>query len=125
MTTIMVVEEDRLLRTAIAAYLKMRGYTVREAPNAALALEGLTQEPVSAVLLDTEPAARGLALLKQIRQQPMLAQTPIIAIVATNGGAEALDYLEPGDYVRAPFDMPYLDWTIKKVLARQAELAGA
>lgn len=116
MTTIMVVEEDRLLRTAISAYLRMQGYTVREEPNAALALAGLVQEPASVVLLDTDPAGRGLDLLKQIRKHPGLAQTPVIAIVAADSGAETLDYLEPGAHVRLPFDMQYLDWVLSSLL---------
>ena len=118
MSTIMLIEEDRLLRMAIAAYLTRQGYCVREAPDATLALAHLEQEPVDAILLDTHPEAHGLGLLKQIRSRPTLAHTPLIALVTTDCEAETLDYVEPGDYLRIPFDMPFLDWMLNRLLSR-------
>ena len=117
MSKIMVVEEDRLLRTAIAAYLTRQGHIVWEAIGSVRALEHLEQESVDAILLDTHPTAYGVDLLKQIRNQPALARTPVIALVTTESEIEVLDYVEPGGYVRIPFDMQYLDWMLNRLLS--------
>jgi DNA-binding response OmpR family regulator len=118
MTTIMVIETDRLLRCAIAVYLKRQKYGVLEATDAQSARECLERENVQAILLDTHPEEQSLNLLKHIRSRPSLAQVPIIALITANGLLEALDYLKPGDYLRIPFDMKHLDWLLQKLLAR-------
>jgi DNA-binding response OmpR family regulator len=117
MTTIIVVESNRLLRTAIAQYLKGQGYSVLEAEEAQTALSLLEQKPVQALLLDTHPAPAGTELLRQIRKRPALAQLPVIALVASHLSPEALDYLKPGDYLSIPFDMAHLAWRLKQLLA--------
>jgi two-component system OmpR family response regulator len=115
-TKIVVVESDRLLRTAIAEYLKRQAYTVLEAADAASALLHLEQGAIQAVLLDTHPAAQGTDLLKQIRNRPALAQLPVIALIASHCNLEALDYLKPGDYLSVPFDMQQLANRLKHLL---------
>ena len=122
MTRIVVIEQDRLLRSALVTYLKRQGYEVLEAAHTAFALEYLEREPVEAVVLDAFSGIEGTDLLKQIRTRLSLAQVPILAIVATNCSSEMFDYLEPGDYVRLPFDMPYLGWVLKELLAKHSKL---
>lgn len=118
MSTIVVVEADRHLRSAVTAFLTRQGYVVRETANARSALGILRGESVQAVLLDLYPAPDGETLLKHMRSQPDLACMPVIAMLDTDCG-ELLDYLEPGDYLHIPFDMQHLDWMLKKVLAER------
>ena len=122
MTRIIVVEQDRLLRHALVTYLKRQGYQVLEAALAALALERLECESADAIVLGAFSETEGAEVLRQIRTQLDLAQVPIVAIVAANCSSEMLDYLEPGDYVRIPFDMPFLDWVLKELLAKYPKL---
>jgi DNA-binding response OmpR family regulator len=116
-TTIIVVESDRLLRTAIAEYLKRQGYCAVEVAEAKPALQHLEQGNIQAMLLDTHPAAEGTDLLKQIRNRPTLAQLPVLALIASQGSLEALDYLQPGDYLSLPFEMEHLALRLKRLLA--------
>lgn len=122
MPTIVVLEEDRLLRYALTAYLRQQGYDVREATAPASVMDCLEHECVQAVILDVHPAAQNVELMKQIRSRAELAHMPIIAIIATNSSPEILDYLEPGDYLRIPFDMQHLGWLLRSLLAKQAGL---
>ena len=116
MPTVVVAEADRLLRSAVAAYLKGHGYSVLEAGDALSVLNHLRQANVEAVLLDTHLNSQGVDLLKSIRSQPEWAQIPVVAIVASDYNAETLDYLPPGDYLRVPFDMVLLNWVLENLL---------
>jgi DNA-binding response OmpR family regulator len=116
MPTVVVAEADRLLRSAVAAYLKGQGYSVLEAGDALSVLNHLRQANVEAVLLDTHLNSRGVDLLKSIRSQPEWAQIPVVAIVSSDYNTETLDYLPPGDYLRVPFDMVLLNWVLENLL---------
>jgi DNA-binding response OmpR family regulator len=116
MPTVVVAEADRLLRLAVAAYLKGQGYSVLEAGDALSVLNHLRQANVEAVLLDTHLNSRGVDLLKYIRSQPEWAQIPVVAIVSSDYNTETLDYLPPGDYLRVPFDMVLLNWVLENLL---------
>ena len=118
MPTIVVFEEDRLLRDAIVAYLGRQGYTVLETTASESVIDCLEHESVQAAILDMHPVAEDVELLKQIRSRAELTYMPIIVILNINSSLEVLDYLEPGAYVRLPFDMPYLDWLLKSLLAK-------
>jgi CheY-like chemotaxis protein len=115
--TVVVAEGDRLLRSAVAAYLKNHGYSIIEAGDALSTLDHLRQATVDAVLLDTYLNWQDVDLLKYIRSQPEWACIPIVAIVAADYNIESLDCLRPGDYLRIPFDMPFLDWVLENLLA--------
>ncbi len=117
MPTIIVAEQDRLFRSALVAYLHSHGYSVLEAGDAMSVLNYLRQVPVEVVLLDTCLKLKGADLLKYIRGQPEWAQVPVVAMACSDDGVEWLDYLAPGDYLRTPFDMAYLDWVLQNLLA--------
>ena len=118
MPTVVVFEKDRLLRDAMVAYLKRQGYAVLETTAPASVLNCLEHESVQAAILDVYPAVQGVELLRRIRGRADLAHMPIIAILALTDSLEALEYLEPGEYVRLPFDMPYLEWLLRSLLAK-------
>ena len=118
-STIIVVEENRLLRCAIVANLRRQGYSVLEVISVTSALEFIKQQSAHAVLLDMHPLAESADLLRQMRSLPILAQLPVVAMVAANSSLDALDYLDPGMWLRLPFDMQFLDWLLKKLLAQQ------
>jgi DNA-binding response OmpR family regulator len=123
MPTVILLETDRLLYTAIAAFLTRQGYDVREAASARSALHILQGESVQAILLDPYPAPDGETLLRRIRSRPDLARIPVIAMLGVECG-EILDYLKPGDHLHIPFEMQHLDWLLRKLLA-EAKNASA
>jgi DNA-binding NtrC family response regulator len=77
--TVLVVEDESLIRWAVAEALRAAGHAVLEAPDAATALRIVAEaaHPVDAVLLDLRlPDSSDLSLLAAIRRQ-----TPPTAVV--------------------------------------------
>ena len=75
---VLVVEDEALIRWAVAETLTAAGHTVLEAPDAATALRVVnTSDPIDVVLLDFRlPDSDDLSLVERIRRQ-----TPSSAIV--------------------------------------------
>jgi DNA-binding response OmpR family regulator len=120
MPKIIVAESNRLLSSAVSAYLRGVGYDVMEATDVPTTIACLRQTDVAAVLLDMYQNSSEIDLLRYIRSQPALTQTPVIALMTSDYQAESLDYLTPGDYLRVPFDMLFLDWVLQELLAKRA-----
>jgi DNA-binding NtrC family response regulator len=75
---VLIVEDEALIRWAVAETLTEAGHTVLEAPDAATALRVVnTSDPIDVVLLDFRlPDSDDLSLVERIRRQ-----TPSSAIV--------------------------------------------
>lgn len=83
---VLVVDDDDLVRTAMALELEDRGYGVLEAGSGPQALELLKGDhPVKAVVIDLNmPTLGGLALMTVIK-----ADWPRLPIIATSGADPA------------------------------------
>src|SRR5574341_1564104 len=69
---ILIVDDDRALRHALAALLRDAGYRVTQAADGASALAMLEEEPAELVLLDVGlPGMDGLDVLRALRQRPL------------------------------------------------------
>jgi CheY-like chemotaxis protein len=81
--TILVVGDDRNVRTSLAAYLGRHGYAVRTVSRTGGALGVLAERDVDIVLADLRTAGRGdLALLRDIRRRR--PETVIVLMTAPN-----------------------------------------
>jgi DNA-binding response OmpR family regulator len=68
-STILVVDDDALVRAAAAAILRRHGYVVRSAADGEAALAAMAGEPASTVLLDIlMPRKEGLETLIELRR---------------------------------------------------------
>ena len=66
--SVLVVEDDAVIRETISAILESEGYPVRTAPNGTQALRALDQAPASLVLLDMlMPGGDGWGLVRELR----------------------------------------------------------
>jgi CheY-like chemotaxis protein len=84
--TILVVDDDDLIRTMVAHFLKSAGYTVITAADGAMALDLFQKENPALVVLDVAmPVMSGLDVAKEIRaiqQRENRPHTPIIMLTA-------------------------------------------
>lgn len=120
MTRIMVVDDEPLLRKALAVNLRARGYAVSLVGDAAGALELAGRERPDLVLLDLGlPGLSGLAVIDGLRAQTSL---PIIVLSARHSDADKIVALDHGadDYVTKPFSIGELLARVRATLRRLA-----
>ena len=124
MTTILVVEDDPGIRTALARGLRDRGHTVTVAETGMAALELVVKAGPDVVLLDLGlPDVDGFQVLAMLRG---LGATPVIVITAQDDDAVVVKALDAGadDYVVKPFGLDQLDARMRAVLRRGAVATG-
>jgi two-component system response regulator RegX3 len=124
---ILVVEDDRTLRQALAFNLEREGYEVRSAVDGEQALAAARDGGLDLVLLDLMlPGMSGLEVLRTIRAEAI--DTPVVILSAKGGEVDRVVGLKVGadDYVPKPFSRPELLARIESVLRRQrrSEAAG-
>ena len=105
-TTILVVDDEKPIRTLLRRTLEGEGYQCLEAGNAQKALEILAANPVALVLLDINmPGKSGAELLPQIRAT--YPHTAIIMATAISDTSLAVQCMKQGayDYVTKPFNL--------------------
>ena len=83
--TILVVEDNTLLRTSLVRQMARLGYAVLEAPNAAAGLDVLRETPVRLVLTDVlmPGGMDGVELARQIR-----LRWPMAKVILMSGFAD-------------------------------------
>jgi DNA-binding NtrC family response regulator len=105
--TILVVDDEALVRWSLAEVLRRSGHTVIEATNAREALDATSpSSSVDAVLLDYRlPDSADLQLLEQIRRR--LPRSPVVLMTAFSTPEVAQSALDLGAYrvLTKPFDM--------------------
>ena len=106
---ILVVDDDKILRTSLANGLKKAGFMVVSAPSAEEASEILSRITLDAIVLDRMmDGMDGLSFLKQLRLNGN--NTPVIMLTALSGPENAIDGLSNGanDYLAKPFKLQEL-----------------
>ncbi len=115
--TILVVDDEHLIRWSLEQQLQREGYTVLLADSGAEALRKVQAEPPDLVLLDIRlPDADGLEILERLRAGD--PESLVIMITAHGGVESAVRAMKLGayDYVIKPFDMEELKLTVRKAL---------
>ena len=118
MTTILVVDDEPIVREVVAKYLKREGYRTLEAADGARARELVEREAPNLVVLDLMiPGTDGLSLCRWIRS---CSQLPVIMLTARGEEADRIVGLEIGadDYVTKPFSPRELVARVRSVLRR-------
>jgi DNA-binding response OmpR family regulator len=117
MATVLIVEDDMTIRTAVIRSLTERGHVVTSAPTAMTVQLAVSEKP-DVVLLDLGlPDLDGREVLRMLRA---VNQVPIIVITARNRESEMVRLLDAGadDYLVKPFGGAQLDARIRAVLRR-------
>ena len=119
--TILVVDDDHLLSELLQSRLHQAGFTVHTAEHGLLALERIRTLRPDLVILDVMmPGLDGISVLRQVKEEPALADIPILMLSRKTGAVAIGTSFEIGahDYVTKPFDLEDLVARAKGILRR-------
>ena len=114
---VLVVDDDKILRSTLAAGLRRAEFGVITAESAAEADKILQRIRLDAIVLDRMmDGTDGLTFLKQLRLNGNT--TPVIMLTALSGAENAIDGLSGGanDYMSKPFQLQELILRLNNVI---------
>src|SRR5712692_5114520 len=124
---ILVVEDEPVTQTLIAANLERAGHQVMRAASVPEAVAAIREVLPDLVLLDwILPNATGVSFARQLRTDQRTRDIPIIMLTGRSQEADKVTGLEAGadDYITKPFSPRELLARIKAVIRRRAPLAS-
>jgi DNA-binding response OmpR family regulator len=116
--TILLVDDDALMRRSLAFHLEQAGYQVHTAANGEDAISFVHNSPPDLVVLDIGlPGIDGLDTLREIKSKDDL---PVIFLTGRRRELDEVVGLELGadDYITKPFDVDVVLAHVKAVLRR-------
>jgi two-component system, OmpR family, response regulator ChvI len=116
---ILVVEDDREIRTMVSRFLQKQGYRVTQSEDARLMDKALAAASIDLILLDIMlPGGEdGLSICRRVRA---ISSVPIIMLTAAGDTTARVVGLEMGadDYIAKPFSQRLVVERVKAVLRR-------
>jgi DNA-binding NtrC family response regulator len=115
--SILIVDDEEIIRESLSFILKKEGYMVREAPNGRIALDLVRKESFDVVFTDLEmPEMKGIELLENISQ--ISPQTLVVIITAYGSIDTAIAALRKGavDYILKPVEFDELLVKLRRLL---------
>ena len=125
MKTVLVVDDEPIVREVVIRYLEREGYRTLEAEDGEVARDVLARSSPDIVVLDVMlPGADGLELCRWIRST---SELPVIMLTARGEEADRIVGLELGadDYVTKPFSPRELAARVKTVLRRSDRVVAS
>ena len=118
--TILVVDDEKVIRDGCTLILQPEGYRVATAAHGQEALQVLQAEPVNVILCDLKmPVMGALEVLEEVgRQYPDI---PVIIITGHGTVDDAVECMKQGayDFVTKPFRIDHLVLCVKRALEKQ------
>jgi DNA-binding NtrC family response regulator len=118
--TILIVDDEEIIRESLSFVLKKEGYGVLEAPNGRVALDIVKKEAVDLVITDLEmPEMKGIELLEHVTRT--CPETLVVIITAYGSIDTAIAALRQGavDYVLKPVEFDELLVKLNRLLAQR------
>ncbi len=115
--TILVVDDERLIRWSLRERLLADGHAVLEAATGAEALRYAASHPIDAILLDNRlPDGEGLDLLPQLKR--LAPDARVLMLTGHSSVEHAVEALKAGawHYARKPLDLDEVASLVHKVL---------
>lgn len=125
MKRILIAEDDRAARDALARAIELEGYQVDAVGDGAQALEAIEDERPDLLLLDVMmPTVDGLAVCRRLRNQGN--DLPILILTARTETSDRVVGLDAGadDYLPKPYDLDELLARIRALLRRTSSPVG-
>jgi CheY-like chemotaxis protein len=117
--TILVVDDQELVRSAIVAALKKEGYILIQATNGAEGLKEALQRKPHLVISDTVmPRMDGLEMFRALQNNIVTRNIPVIALSSKAAAEEEARLLDLGyfDFIAKPINQVRLAARVKRVL---------
>jgi len=117
--SLLVVEDDENISSAISEYFSRAGYNVKTVEDGLMGVKTAMDESPDAVVLDIMlPKMDGLAVCRELREKAN--HVPILMLTAKDDVVDKVLGLEMGadDYITKPFSLRELEARIKSVLRR-------
>ena len=117
--SLLVVEDDENISSAISEYFSRAGYNVKTVEDGLMGVKSALDDPPDAVVLDLMlPRMDGLAVCRELREKAN--HMPILMLTAKDDLVDKVLGLEMGadDYITKPFSLRELEARIKSVLRR-------
>lgn len=120
--SILIIDDDPLVRRIVARTLDAQGYLVREARSGAEGLQLALQHPPDLILLDlVMPGLDGFEVCSRLRRNPLTVNIPIVMLTALAQTESLVHGLNVGadDYITKPFNIEELQTRIQAHLRRR------
>jgi len=117
---ILVIDDEKNIRTTLQQVLESAGYEVATAVNGEDGLSKLSNSEFDLVLLDMKlPGMDGIEVLRKMRENRY--ETPVAIITAYGTIENAVEAMKLGavDYLRKPFSGPEIKELAERILARR------
>jgi two-component system response regulator MprA len=118
---VLVVDDERAVRSALRRALALEGYGVEEAEDGAVALDFLRARTADAVVLDVlMPNVDGLEVCRRLRAAG--DRTPVLMLTARESVQDRVSGLDAGadDYLVKPFALEELLARLRALLRRSS-----
>jgi two-component system KDP operon response regulator KdpE len=122
---LLLIDDERALRRALAIGLRARGYEVLIAETGQDGLSMAALESPDVIVLDLGlPDLDGVEVCRRIREW---TQTPIVVLSAHHGEARKVEALNQGadDYITKPFGMAELEARLRVALRHRAQASDS
>lgn len=118
--TILVVDDQELVRSAIVAALKRQGYNLLEAENGADGVKLAVQQKPHLIISDTVmPRMDGYEMFRTLKSNAQTKQIPMIALSSKSSAEEEAKLLDMGyhDFIAKPINPLRLVARVKRALS--------
>ena len=118
--TVLVIDDDAHIRTAIGKFLIARGHTVIEAANGEKGVEVVESQAVDIVITDVKmPGVDGFEVLRRVRS--VAPEAEVIVITGVKESENAFRALREGafDFFSKPFKVEELNAAIQRTMRYQ------
>ncbi len=115
--SILIVEDEKILRISLADALKEEGYTVLAVPDGEEAILAIRQGAFSLIITDIRlPGISGMEVLRQSMQ--IAPSAPVIVMTGYGNIKDAVESMRIGafDYITKPFNLDEMFVTVNKAL---------
>jgi DNA-binding NtrC family response regulator len=122
--TILVVDDQDLMRESLQESLERSGYAVRAFGSGKEAVKSFLEGGFDAVITDLKmPEMSGIELLNRCKQ--MAPDVPVIVITAFGTVETAVQAMKQGafDYIKKPFEPDEIDIVLRNAVERRALMA--
>lgn len=118
MSHILILEDEKVIRSAVRRMLERRGYTVSEAGSVDEAQQNFRADDLDLILADVRlPGAQGTDII------PWAQNVPVIVMTSYASVRSAVEAMKQGavDYIAKPFDHDELRLMVERIL-KQSQL---